>query len=50
RRFGYHEGNFPNAERIARETITLPLFPTMTFADVERVCAATAEIIAQNPL
>ena len=47
RRFGYHEGNFPNAERIARETITLPLFPTMTFADVERVCAAAAEIIAQ---
>jgi len=46
RRFGYHEGNFPNAERIARETITLPLFPAMTIADVERVCAATAEIIA----
>ena len=50
RRFGYHEGSFPNAERIARETITLPLFPAMTFADVERVCAAAAEIIAQSPL
>ena len=50
RRFGYHEGNFPNAERIARETITLPLFPTMTSIDVERVCAAAAEIIAQSPL
>ncbi|MBI1988577.1 MAG: DegT/DnrJ/EryC1/StrS family aminotransferase, partial [Betaproteobacteria bacterium] len=50
RRFGYHEGNFPNAERIARETITLPLFPTMTFADVERVCTAAAEIIAQSRL
>jgi len=49
RRFGYHEGNFPNAERIARETITLPLFPTMTPADVERVCAAAAEIIAPSP-
>ena len=48
RRFGYHEGDFPNAERIARETITLPLFPTMTFADVERVCAAAAAIIAQG--
>jgi len=49
RRFGYHEGDFPNAERIARETITLPLFPTMTFADVERVCAAAAEVIAHSP-
>ena len=47
RRFGYHEGNFPNAERIARETVTLPLFPAMTNADVERVCAMTAEIIAE---
>ena len=49
RRFGYHEGDFPNAERIARETITLPLFPTMTPTDVERVCAAAAAIIAENP-
>ncbi len=48
RRFGYHEGDFPNAERIARETITLPLLPTMTPADVERVCAAAAAVIAQS--
>ena len=48
RRFGYHEGDFPNAERIARETITLPLYPTMTPTDVERVCAAAAEVIAQG--
>ncbi len=47
RRFGYHEGDFPNAERIARETITLPLYPTMTPTDVDRVCAAAAEIIRE---
>ncbi len=49
RRFGYYDGDFPNAERIARETVTLPLFPTMTPADVERVCAAAAAIIAPSP-
>jgi dTDP-4-amino-4,6-dideoxygalactose transaminase len=47
RRFGYHPGDFPNAERIARETITLPLFPAMTTADVKRVCTESAAIIAQ---
>ncbi|MBU1690441.1 MAG: DegT/DnrJ/EryC1/StrS aminotransferase family protein [Gammaproteobacteria bacterium] len=42
---GYKEGDFPNAERIGRETVTLPLFPTMELADVERVCAAAKKII-----
>jgi dTDP-4-amino-4,6-dideoxygalactose transaminase len=45
RRKGHKEGEFPNAERIGRETVTLPLFPTMTNADVERVCAALREVI-----
>lgn len=42
---GYGPGDFPNAERIGRETVTLPLFPAMERADVERVCQAIAEII-----
>jgi dTDP-4-amino-4,6-dideoxygalactose transaminase len=46
RRFGGREGQFPNAERIARETVTLPLHAGMTEADVDRVCAAASDIIA----
>jgi dTDP-4-amino-4,6-dideoxygalactose transaminase len=46
RGFGYREGNFPNAERIGRETVTLPLFPAMNADDVDRVCQAVAEILA----
>ena len=38
RRFGYHRGDLPHTERIADTTVTLPLFPTMTDADVDRVC------------
>lgn len=45
RKLGYLENDFPNAARIGRETVTLPLFPTMEFADVERVCQAAAEIL-----
>ena len=46
RGFGYREGDFPNAERIARETVTLPLFPSMTAGDVDRVCEAVTGILA----
>ena len=42
RRYGYQEGDFPVTERIARETVTLPLHAGMTAADVDRVCAALA--------
>jgi dTDP-4-amino-4,6-dideoxygalactose transaminase len=46
RRHGGKEGDFPNSERIARETVTLPLHAAMTAADVDRVCAAVAEVLA----
>jgi len=45
RGFGYREGDFPNAERIGRETVTLPLFPAMTGGDVDRVCEAVADVL-----
>ena len=48
RRFGYHRGDLPHTERIADSTVTLPLFPTMTDADVDRVCAACAEVLAAH--
>lgn len=48
RREGHREGEFPNAERIARETVTLPLHPTMMKADVERVCREVASVLNQN--
>ncbi len=44
---GFREGQFPVSERIARETVTLPLFPEMTAGDVERVCAAVRRTIRQ---
>jgi hypothetical protein len=46
RSLGGREGQFPNAERIARETVSLPLHVGMTVDDVDRVCSAVAEILA----
>jgi len=47
RALGYRDGQFPNAERIGRETVTLPLFPAMSAADVDRVVEATALSITE---
>jgi dTDP-4-amino-4,6-dideoxygalactose transaminase len=45
RRRGFHEGMFPVAERVCRQIVTLPLFPTMTLADVERVVEAVNAVL-----
>ena len=45
RALGYRAGQFPNAERIGRETVTLPLFPAMECGDVERVVASATDIL-----
>ena len=48
RGYGYHEGDFPITERIARETVALPLHAGMTPADIDRVCATVAEIFGRS--
>jgi dTDP-4-amino-4,6-dideoxygalactose transaminase len=45
RRFGYGPGDFPVAERIGGQTLTLPLFPGMQAEDVDRVCGALSELL-----
>ena len=45
---GFAEGRFPVSERIARETVTLPLFADMRDSDVERVCTALRRILLRK--
>ena len=45
RAFGFREGQFPNAERIGRETVTLPLFPAMRDGDIDRVVDAVNAVL-----
>lgn len=45
---GFKEGMFPVAERVGRLTVTLPLFFTMTPADVARVVSAVKSVLATS--
>ncbi|MDN0081811.1 DegT/DnrJ/EryC1/StrS aminotransferase family protein [Crenobacter sp. SG2305] len=45
RAMGFKEGDFPHAEDIGRRTVTLPLFPAMQDADVQRVCQAVSRVL-----
>jgi len=44
---GFKEGMFPEAEKIGRLTVSLPMFYAMTTQDVERVVAAIRKVLAQ---
>jgi dTDP-4-amino-4,6-dideoxygalactose transaminase len=46
---GWRAGDFPQAERIGRSIVTLPLFPAMATADVDRVCAGVSQVIRGGP-
>ena len=43
-RFGFKPGDFPNAERIGDSTISLPMYPGLSDAEVERVIQAVGEV------
>lgn len=45
RGLGWQEGDFPHAEYTGRNILTLPLFPTMTRADVSRVTTALLGVL-----
>jgi dTDP-4-amino-4,6-dideoxygalactose transaminase len=48
RRQGWKDGDFPVAEKVCRNILTLPLFPAMMLADVTRVVDALVVILGHN--
>ena len=48
RSLGWKEGDLPVAENAGRNLLTLPLFPSMTRADVERVVKALVAIVSAH--
>ena len=45
RRLGFDPGHFPGAQRYYERTLSLPLFPRMVDADVDRVVDALASVL-----
>jgi dTDP-4-amino-4,6-dideoxygalactose transaminase len=45
---GYQAGDFPVAEQVGRECITLPLFPEMTDSQQDRVIEALSDILGEG--
>lgn len=44
-RFGFQAGMLPVTEMIARREVTLPLYPSMSDEDVDRVIAAVEDTL-----
>jgi dTDP-4-amino-4,6-dideoxygalactose transaminase len=47
---GYGRGSLPVTERLCGEVLTLPMFPEMTGAEVDRVCAALRQFSLESKL
>jgi dTDP-4-amino-4,6-dideoxygalactose transaminase len=45
---GYKEGDFPVSERLAKEIVSLPMYPTLTDAQQSRVCQVVRQILADR--
>ena len=48
--FGYKEGDFPITEKVYKKIVSLPLYPLMSYFDVERVIVAIREILSENKI
>jgi dTDP-4-amino-4,6-dideoxygalactose transaminase len=48
KRFGWTPQQWPNAMRLGRQTVSLPLSPALTDADAERVIAAVRSIVLRS--
>ena len=46
--FGYRVGQFPNAETVSDRIVSLPLFPTMTDSDQDRVIDAMRNLFGRK--
>ncbi|MBC7327351.1 DegT/DnrJ/EryC1/StrS family aminotransferase [bacterium] len=50
RDLGYKEGDFPVAEKCAKEVLSLPMYPELKDEDVKFICESILEIYGNTPI
>lgn len=45
RKLGYAKGDFPNSEKLAKHSLSLPIFPEMLDAEVDYVCEQLIRVV-----
>ena len=45
-KYGYTDGNFPNAEKIGNSTITLPFYPKLSEKEIQYIISMVNSIIS----
>jgi dTDP-4-amino-4,6-dideoxygalactose transaminase len=48
RGLGYREGDLPNAERLSKECLSIPVYPELTAEQVDRVADAISEFVGRR--
>ena len=48
KKYGYVTGDFPNAERYANQSISLPVHPKISKGDIKYICESLMELIGEN--
>ena len=48
KKYGYETGDFPNAERYANQSISLPVHPKISKGDIKYICESLMELIGEN--
>ncbi len=45
---GYKQGDFPETEGAAKEIVSLPMYPNLSFEDQDKVCLALGDILGEK--
>ncbi|MHA2634701.1 MAG: DegT/DnrJ/EryC1/StrS family aminotransferase [bacterium JZ-2024 1] len=49
RKLGYRKGMYPVAEKVAQDSLALPIYPGLTSEEILRICSTLQHILTESP-